>query len=164
VAGSQGLAAPPATLVRPGGRAELVAVGCRSAFATVGSGSWAASQRVVKVLQIKVGVKIPCFPPYSQPVIASKGDATIFATGSYRSITMPVYEYESKEDGSVIELIRPMSQADAPVEDPDGKGRTFKRKHSVFSAAGTASGTASGVGGGGCCPCGKGAGACSRNN
>jgi predicted nucleic acid-binding Zn ribbon protein len=120
---------------------------------------------VVKVIQIKLGVKIPCFPPLSQPVIASKGDATIFATGSYHCRTMPVYEYESQEDGSVIELIRPMSQADAPVEDPDGKGRTFKRKHSVFSAAGTAAGSSGGVGGGGgCCPCGKGAGACSRNN
>jgi putative FmdB family regulatory protein len=78
---------------------------------------------------------------------------------------MPVYEYECKDDGSVIELIRPMSQADAPVEDPDGKGRSFKRKHSVFSAAGTAAGSSGGAGGGGgCCPCGKGAGACSRNN
>lgn len=74
---------------------------------------------------------------------------------------MPVYEYESIEDGTVIELIRPMSKADEPVEDPDGKGRTFKRKHSVFSAGGVGA-TAGGGGGGGCCPCGKGAGMCSR--
>ena len=79
---------------------------------------------------------------------------------------MPLYEYESKEDGSVIELIRPMSQADAPVEDPEGKGRTFKRIHSVFSSSGAPSsgGSSGGGGGGGCCPCGKGAGSCSRNN
>jgi putative FmdB family regulatory protein len=75
---------------------------------------------------------------------------------------MPVYEYECKEDGSVIELIRPMAKADDPVEDPDGKGRTFSRKHSVFSAGGSASSSGGGGGGGGgCCPCGKGAGACS---
>jgi hypothetical protein len=73
---------------------------------------------------------------------------------------MPVYEYECIEDGTVIELIRPMSKADEPVEDPDAKGRTFKRKHSVFSAGGA--GAAVGGGGAGCCPCGKGAGMCSR--
>jgi len=77
---------------------------------------------------------------------------------------MPVYEYRSDEDQQVIELIRPMSQADAPVEDPEGKGRTFRRIHSVFAAsAGGASSPASGSGasgGGGCCPCGKSRGSC----
>ena len=78
---------------------------------------------------------------------------------------MPVYEYEAIEDGTVIELIRPMSKADEPVDDPEDKGRTFKRKHSVFSAGGAAAssgGGGGGGGGGGCCPCGKGAGMCSR--
>lgn len=75
---------------------------------------------------------------------------------------MPVYEYECIEDGTVVELIRPMSKADEPVEDPEGKGRTFKRKHSVFSAAGSGVSVGGGGGGGGCCPCGKGAGMCSR--
>ena len=32
---------------------------------------------------------------------------------------MPVYEYECIEDGTVVELIRPMSKADEPVEDAD---------------------------------------------
>ncbi|MCK4872235.1 MAG: hypothetical protein KAS72_05885 [Phycisphaerales bacterium] len=55
---------------------------------------------------------------------------------------MPLYEYLCKEDGTKIELLRTMSQADAPVEDPEGKGRTFSRVLSTFEAkAGT--GTAS---------------------
>lgn len=74
---------------------------------------------------------------------------------------MPMYEYVSEQDGTRLELLRPMSQADAPVEDPENKGRTFKRVHSTFAAAGSAS-----QGGvpsmGGCCPCGKNAGSCSR--
>ncbi|MFO0831176.1 MAG: hypothetical protein U0637_04935 [Phycisphaerales bacterium] len=76
---------------------------------------------------------------------------------------MPIYEYEAREDGKVIELMRPMSQADAPVEDPDGKGRTFVRRMSTFAPKGgsTSHGVAWGGGGGGCCPCGKGKGACS---
>lgn len=78
---------------------------------------------------------------------------------------MPLYEYVSHEDGTVIELLRPIRQADAPVTDPDGKGRTFKRKHSTFAAASSGSGGsgASGSGSlpvGGCCPCGKNAGSC----
>ena len=45
---------------------------------------------------------------------------------------MPQYEYEAAEDGEVLTLLRPMARADEPVEDPAGKGRTFKRRHSVF--------------------------------
>lgn len=45
---------------------------------------------------------------------------------------MPQYEYQSIEDGEVITLLRSMSDADRAVEDPAGKGRTFKRRHSVF--------------------------------
>ncbi|HLP85868.1 MAG TPA: hypothetical protein VK157_16070 [Phycisphaerales bacterium] len=48
---------------------------------------------------------------------------------------MPLYEYIAN-DGTVIELLRPMSQADAPVEDPQGKGRTFVRKQSTFASKG----------------------------
>ena len=33
---------------------------------------------------------------------------------------MPIYEYESSEDGEVISLLRPMAEADEPVADPDG--------------------------------------------
>lgn len=86
---------------------------------------------------------------------------------------MPIYEYVSKEDGEVLELLRPMSQADSPVSDPAGRGRTFLRRQSAFSAggkggaggdrAGTADSKVTGLPvSGGCCPCGKNAGACSR--
>jgi putative FmdB family regulatory protein len=77
---------------------------------------------------------------------------------------MPIYEYVCETDGERIELLRPMSQADAPVEDPAGKGRTFKRVASTFAAQGAAhvgaGARAAGGGGGGCCPCGKAHGAC----
>ena len=74
---------------------------------------------------------------------------------------MPLYEYVCEQDGAVIELLRPMSQADEPVEDPDRKGRVFKRRQSTFASSGLSIGGSGGGGGGGCCPCGKGAGACS---
>lgn len=45
---------------------------------------------------------------------------------------MPLYEYLCEQDGTVIELIRPMARADDPVEDPEGKGRSFARKLSTF--------------------------------
>ena len=51
---------------------------------------------------------------------------------------MPIYEYEAIEDGEVIELMRPMKDADAPIDDPKGKGRTFRRKMSVFGVTGSA--------------------------
>jgi putative FmdB family regulatory protein len=56
---------------------------------------------------------------------------------------MPLYEYICEADGAVIELLRPMAEADKPVQDPEGKGRLFKRKHSTFAAAGTAAAGAS---------------------
>lgn len=75
---------------------------------------------------------------------------------------MPLYEYVAT-DGTVIELLRPASQADAPVDDPEGKGRTFVRRHSTFAtgAAGAASGASVPLGA--CCPCGKRAGSCASN-
>jgi hypothetical protein len=76
---------------------------------------------------------------------------------------MPIYEYVSQTDGERIELLRPMSQADSPVEDPEGKGRIFKRVASTFAAQGAAhvgAAAKSGGGGGGCCPCGKSHGGC----
>lgn len=76
---------------------------------------------------------------------------------------MPLYEYVSEQDGQVIELIRPMSQADDPVPDPAGKGRTFVRKISTFAAKGSGAATQSLPMSGGCCPCGKSKGGCGMN-
>ena len=72
---------------------------------------------------------------------------------------MPIYEYVCEKDGAVIELLRPMDQADEPVTDPEGKGRTFKRKHSTF-ATGSAAGVDLMKRQGGTCGCGKRAGGC----
>lgn len=73
---------------------------------------------------------------------------------------MPIYEYVCEQDGTRIELIRPMSEADSPVEDPQKKGRVFKRAMSVPNAK-TSGGAGTGMSLGTCCPCGKGAGSCS---
>lgn len=75
---------------------------------------------------------------------------------------MPLYEYTCDADGTVLELIRPMSQADAPVKDPEGKGRLFKRRVSTFAAGGESSGGSSLLyrNTGSCCPCGKSHGGC----
>lgn len=80
---------------------------------------------------------------------------------------MPIYEYRCESDGTVLELIRPMSQADAPVPDPDGKGRTFKRVMSAFQspASDRSLPVSSGGGGGGhvhsgSCGCGRFKGPC----
>jgi putative FmdB family regulatory protein len=75
---------------------------------------------------------------------------------------MPLYEYVCEQDGSVLELLRPMAEADEPVQDPEGRGRMFRRRLSTF-ATGAGSGAAGTVGSGGssvlsqnaCCPCGK---------
>ena len=72
---------------------------------------------------------------------------------------MPLYEYECLQDGTTIELLRPASQADAPVTDPESRGRTFVRKFSSFATGGKPGGGASSSGG--CCPCGKGKSSCS---
>jgi putative FmdB family regulatory protein len=77
---------------------------------------------------------------------------------------MPLYEYVCEKDGATLELLRPIAEADKPVKDPEGKGRVFKRVQSTFAAKGDPSGGPKGVpvGGGGCCPCGKSHGSCSR--
>lgn len=77
---------------------------------------------------------------------------------------MPLYEYVSKEDGTVIELLRPMGEADAPVVDPEGRGRTFVRRHSTFATAGGPAGTSSGHVHTGACGCGKAPGSCGNRN
>jgi hypothetical protein len=77
---------------------------------------------------------------------------------------MPLYEYESIEDGEVIELLRPMKDADRPVEDPAGRGRTFRRRMSVFGVSGAAEAASSPASGGHVhsagCGCGKPRGSC----
>lgn len=77
---------------------------------------------------------------------------------------MPLYEYVCEADGTVIELQRPMADADKPVQDPTGKGRTFKRKFSTFSTGGAASTAARSTPlPTACCPCGKPNSACNMN-
>lgn len=73
---------------------------------------------------------------------------------------MPQYEYESIEDGHVLTLLRPMSEADQPVTDPDGRGRTFKRRHSVFGVGSTQVGSMPQPGS---CACGLKPGTCGGN-
>ena len=77
---------------------------------------------------------------------------------------MPIYEYVSEKDGETIELLRPMAQADAPVDDPAGKGRVFKRVASTFAAQGVAVSVGGSPGSGhvhsGMCGCGKRPGTC----
>ena len=72
---------------------------------------------------------------------------------------MPLYEYICEQDGSVIELLRPIADADEPVPDPDGKGRVYKRMHSTFATGGKGSVDLMSRQGG-TCACGKRAGGC----
>lgn len=72
---------------------------------------------------------------------------------------MPIYEYVCEKDGAVIELLRPMSDADKPVADPEGKGRTFTRKHSTFATGGQETGRSVSLNQGSC-GCGKRHGGC----
>ena len=76
---------------------------------------------------------------------------------------MPMYEYECEQDGEIITLLRPMRDADAPVDDPSGRGRTFRRRQSTFATSGGETGGGASLPVGGCCPCGKSAGQCGRN-
>ena len=76
---------------------------------------------------------------------------------------MPIYEYRCESDGEVIELLRPMADADKPVPDPKGKGRTVTRVHSTFAVSGSPVGAPAHVhkpGGAGGCGCGNPHGPC----
>ena len=77
---------------------------------------------------------------------------------------MPIYEYESEQDGEVISLLRPMSEADAPVDDPEGRGRTFRRRHSVFGVSTGSRSARSDAPTRGSCPCGIDADRCGHMN
>lgn len=72
---------------------------------------------------------------------------------------MPIYEYIS-DDGTVIELMRPMSEADVPPPDPENKGRIFRRKLSTFMAPSSGGNAKLAESNSGCCPCGKTRGSC----
>lgn len=76
---------------------------------------------------------------------------------------MPLYEYICEADGEVIELHRPMRDADAKVADPEGRDRVFKRKLSTFSAKASSSAQSVSLPAQGCCPCGKPNSACGVN-
>ncbi len=80
---------------------------------------------------------------------------------------MPIYEYRSVEDGQVIEMIRPVADADKPVPDPAGRKRKFVRIHSAFSVSSGSSPSAArsvpSPSSGGCCPCGDPSGPCNVN-
>jgi putative FmdB family regulatory protein len=76
---------------------------------------------------------------------------------------MPLYEYRCLEDGELIEMLRPMADADKPVPDPAGKGRTFARVLSTFSVAGSPVAAAHKHSGPGCA-CGNPHGPCGRQS
>lgn len=73
---------------------------------------------------------------------------------------MPIYEYICEQDGERIELLRSMADADAPVVDPKGKGRTFKRAQSAFAVGKAEGGFDPAAFGGGGCACGNPDGPC----
>jgi len=62
---------------------------------------------------------------------------------------MPVYENKFSSDGEVIALIRLMEQADAPVADPQRRGRNFRRIQFSFPSGTIASAAHGGHAGGG---------------
>jgi putative FmdB family regulatory protein len=70
---------------------------------------------------------------------------------------MPIYEYVCKSCKQEFEIIRPMSQKDAPLECEKCGSKKVKRKLSVFSAR-NESGSVAGTSGG--CDCGS----CSGGN
>lgn len=78
---------------------------------------------------------------------------------------MPIYEYVAEAPGKdpvVIELLRAAADADKPVEDPEGKGRVFRRRLSVVSlgVSGAPGAPAGGHVHSGTCGCGKPRGSC----
>jgi len=72
---------------------------------------------------------------------------------------MPQYEYICEEDGEVMTLLRAMKDADAPVDDPKGRGRRFVRRHSTFMT-GSSKKTSPSFNGSAGCPCGDPNGPC----
>ncbi len=76
---------------------------------------------------------------------------------------MPQYEYECVQDGEILTLLRSMRDADEPVEDPAGKGRTFRRRHSVFGVGSGAASSEMAAPVQGSCACGLKPGSCGHS-
>lgn len=70
---------------------------------------------------------------------------------------MPLYEYRCPDDGETVTLLRPMADADKPVDDPQGLGRSFARVQSTFAVGSGGSSEPSFKG----CACGNPHGPCS---
>ncbi|NLU69283.1 zinc ribbon domain-containing protein [Streptomyces sp. HNM0574] len=62
---------------------------------------------------------------------------------------MPRYEYRCRECGTGFELSRPMAEANAPADCPEGHGDTVKLLSTV--AVGGAAAAPAAPAGGGCC-------------
>ncbi len=77
---------------------------------------------------------------------------------------MPMYEYLCEDCGQTTEALRPMAQADETIACQHCQSKKTHREHSVFAAsvANTAGRSSSLPASGGCCPCGKNQGSCSR--
>ncbi len=75
---------------------------------------------------------------------------------------MPQYEYVCEADGEVVTLLRPMSEADAPVTDQAGRGRKFIRRHSTFAVAGAKPASSGAPRSHSGCGCGNPHGPCNR--
>ena len=77
---------------------------------------------------------------------------------------MPLYQYICEEDGTEVELLRSMADADAPFDDPEGRGRTFVRRHSTFQVGQPSSAGKFDPSNFGGCACGNPQGPCGRGN
>ncbi|MEV0715256.1 zinc ribbon domain-containing protein [Asanoa sp. NPDC050611] len=66
---------------------------------------------------------------------------------------MPRYEFRCRACGSTFEVNRPMAEAGAPAQCPDGHADTVKLLSTVAvgGRAGASPAPAAGGGGGGCC-------------
>lgn len=72
---------------------------------------------------------------------------------------MPVYEYECSDCERVTEALRPIRDADEPIDCEHCGGRRTHRAHSVF-AAGASSGSDQSLPMAGCGRCGEAGGSC----
>ena len=71
-------------------------------------------------------------------------------TGAY-SVPMPRYEFRCRACGDTFEVSRPMSEASAPADCPQGHADTVKLLSTVAVARGGAAASPTPAQGGGCC-------------